>query len=290
MSLRYNFQSAFVTPDTLLIQNMKSTVVVSVYRDVRSLRCILLALKAQSTNDFEVIVSEDGESSEMRKYLETQEAFPAARLVHLTQQDRGFRKNKALNQAIRKATSGHLIFIDGDCVPAVDFVKSHQTASSNRFVTAGRRLELGPIVSEKLRENPKIVENLSRFTGFCRWIPRILLDKGKNIESGLRIPFLDMFRSNQSINLVGCNFSCPKKFLEEINGFNEEYESPGLGEDTDIDWRLKAQNRITVSVKFRATLFHLYHPRIYTVSNVNFEIFSRSKRDGQVVTRNGLER
>ena len=46
-------------------------------------------------------------------------------IIHLTQEDKGFRKNKILNEAIRTDKTGYMIFIDGDCIPHPDFIKEH---------------------------------------------------------------------------------------------------------------------------------------------------------------------
>jgi len=266
---------------------MMSTIVVSVYRDVPSLRTILYSLNQQTTNNFEVIVSEDGESSEVRDFLETQSVFPSSRLRHITQPDVGFRKNKALNRAIKASKTEHLIFIDGDCVPATNFILAHQSQGKG-LITAGRRLELGRRMSERFLKRPSLVRPLSSFWGYFVSAPFIVIDGGKNIESGFHCQFLDHLRANRAIELVGCNFSAPKRFLEEVNGFNEEYESPGIGEDSDIHWRMAALGFRTVSVKFQAILFHLSHPRNYIVSETNFKIFNRCKDKNEVVARLGL--
>jgi GT2 family glycosyltransferase len=91
-------------------------------------------------------------------------------------------------------------------------------------------------------------------------------------------------------DLVGCNFSCSKAALEEINGFDESYEAPGLGEDTDIQWRLEAKGYCLKSIKFLAPLFHLYHPRSYGYSAVNEQIFLANRASNRSVCENGLRR
>ena len=35
--------------------------------------------------------------------------------------------------------------------------------------------------------------------------------------------------------IVGCNFSLYRETIEKINGFDENYEGPGFGEDADIE-------------------------------------------------------
>lgn len=265
-----------------------SSVIVSVYRDAVALRSILYALSVQSTGDFEVIVSEDGRSDEIQSLVSEQSFIPRGRLLHVTQDDIGFRKNRALNNAIRCSRADHLIFIDGDCVPSSRFVAAHQALSNGEFVTAGRRLELGPRFSERLRQKPETIEALSSSMGYLTLIPKILIDHGKNIESGLHSSVLHRWRSRKPSPLLGCNFSCPKWYLEQLNGFNEDYEHPGIGEDTDLQWRLEQSNFSITDAKFLAILFHLHHERNYGLSEKNLEIFQRTQSERCVVTRNGL--
>jgi len=266
----------------------QSSVVISVYKDSNALSCILYALSIQSADDFEVIVSEDGCSEHMAQAIAQQTYIPAHRLLHLSQEDKGFRKNRALNNAIRASRSSHIIFIDGDCVPSIEFVKAHRSLSSGNSVTAGRRLELGPKMSRVLREQPRLIKNLSSGLGYLSLLPKILLDRGKNVESGLNSSLLHYLRRAKPSPLLGCNFSCPKIHLEKINGFNEEYEYPGLGEDTDLQWRLERSNVNITDAKFLANLFHLFHERTYGLSEKNLEIFKRSQKEGTIVAKHGI--
>jgi len=266
----------------------QSSVVISVYKDVTALLSILYALSSQTIENFEVIVSEDGCSSEMSTALAGQTLISKHRVLHLSQEDRGFRKNRALNNAICKSRSAHIIFIDGDCIPSTKFVSAHQFLSKGAFVTSGRRLELGPVMSEKLRREPREINRLSDRWGYFFSIPRLLLDHGKNVESGLHSEFLHLCRSKKPTPLLGCNFSCPKDQLETVNGFNEDYEQPGIGEDTDLQWRLEAAGFRIVDAKFQANIFHLHHERSYGLSPENVRIFENTKREHLVVSRRGL--
>ena len=57
---------------------------------------------------------------------------------HVWQEDRGFRKNEALNRAILAAHGSYLIFTDGDCVPRSDFVETHlRLAEPDRYLSGG---------------------------------------------------------------------------------------------------------------------------------------------------------
>ena len=82
-------------------------------------------------------------------------------LQHLTQEDKGFRKNIALNRAIKASTSEHLIFIDGDCVPHPKFIAAHQAYTQTGYACTGRRLELGKKISDRLRTKQRSLNTLT---------------------------------------------------------------------------------------------------------------------------------
>ena len=48
---------------------MKTSLIISVYKNIRDLRVVLEGLKFQTHRDFEIIVSEDGEFDEMKEFL-----------------------------------------------------------------------------------------------------------------------------------------------------------------------------------------------------------------------------
>ncbi|MDH5785089.1 MAG: glycosyltransferase, partial [Chromatiales bacterium] len=164
----------------------KATVIISVYRDVEALEVILYALEQQSEKSFSVVVSEDGESVEVKEYLSRRNS-PLA-IQHLTQEDKGFRKNRALNRAVLAAPGETLIFIDGDCVPHPKFVESHLKYAMKGVVNCGRRVNLGPEFSRILRDNPS---RLSELTSVWRYISHFLdfrRDGIRNYELGFYVP------------------------------------------------------------------------------------------------------
>ena len=256
--------------------NMRSSVIISVYKDDNALGLILNSLLKQSVTDFEIIVSEDCQSAVVKECVASfRNHIPG--IVHLSQEDIGFRKNIALNRAIRAANSDHIIFIDGDCVPHPAFVEAHQQFAQAGIACTGRRLELGENISKKLREGKIRLSYLTRTTSYLLHMIPLLLDKAKNIESGIYSRFLHTRTKDKEIRMLGCNFSCSKQDLLKINGFNENYLAAGIGEDSDIDWRLTRAGVKIINVKFSAVQYHLYHPRFYAPSKENEAIFNRTK-------------
>ncbi len=270
-------------PGTQLI----STVVISVYKDAVALKLILDCLNRQTVKNFEVIVSEDGESQEIQSISDIFRNlnFP---VLHLTQEDKGFRKNTALNRAIKTSQTEHLIFIDGDCLPHHGFIAAHQKYARKRLACTGRRIELGIGISTKIRNAELGLKRLASRLLFITSIPLLAADKAKNIECGIYSHILQRHTQNREIRLLGCNFSCNKQDLISINGFNEDYLAPGIGEDSDIDWRLIQSGVKIKNVKFTAVQYHLYHPRMYIPSRKNKAIFLKTQKENTIICKNGM--
>ncbi len=264
-----------------------ATIIISVCRDVSALRCILTALADQTYGNFEVLVSEDGEDPAIARTVEGfAGGFPWCR--HLTQPDCGFRKNRALNRALLVARFDYLIFIDGDCVPHTRFVESHAACVEKRMVCAGRRVMLGPAWSSRLRKDPSVRRMLENPWRYGLLGASLHMGGVRHYDAGFRMPLLHSLRSRCRPNLVGCNFSCFRSDLLEINGFNEDYQAPGIGEDADIGLRLGRLGIKTKCLKFMAILYHLHHHQWYRPSAENEEIFRRTRRTGASQCMNGV--
>ena len=265
---------------------MKTSVIISVYQDVAALDLILRALSIQTDTDFETIVSEDGEDPGMAAYLSG--PLPLNNVRNLTQADEGFRKNRALNRAIVSSSAEWIIFIDGDCVPHPRFVEAHTLERHRSKFNCGRRVELGPQISQSIRSGTLPTEVLATTSHYLTNLPKLIADNTKNIEYGFVWPFLPRWIVNREISIVGCNFSCAKKALLEINGFDESYQSAGIGEDSDIEWRLRANQLSARNIKFSAIQYHLHHQRSYTVSYENHKLLDDRRAKGDFYCKNGI--
>jgi len=265
-----------------------STVIISVYKDDVALGLILKSLLMQSVTNFEVIVSEDGESDEIKHCADRFKSKDIL-LLHLRQEDKGFRKNIALNRAIKASNTEHLIFIDGDCVPHPSFVEAHQACTRRGIICTGRRLELGEGISDNLRTEKIDLSYLTNRLQYLLHCYALLKDNAKNIESGIYSKALQNLTEGREIRVLGCNFSSNKQDLIKINGFNEDYLAPGIGEDSDIDWRLLKSGVKIRNVKFSAIQYHLYHPRAYSTSTENMALFEETKQSNDYTCRHGLE-
>ena len=121
---------------------------------------------------------------------------------------------------------------------------------------------------------------------------RLLYDgisgRASRVEDGIYLPsFLQNILPQSHNRILGSNFSIEKSLMEKINGFDEEYAGPGLGEDADIQFRLELLGVPLRSVKHRAIQYHLYHQRTRE-SDENKILFAQKKKTGVPFCKNGL--
>ena len=262
---------------------------IAVYNAVRYLEFIFAALQRQSVMDFEVIVADDGSGPEIAELINTIRALVPFPINHVWQSDVGFRKNAMLNKAVNASQSDYLIFIDGDCLPHHAFVRDHLENRRQYGVLCGRRVNFSKQITERL-DLEKIRSGQYERLSFNLLLDG-LLARSSNLEDAIRLEntlIRRMLHWNRA-RILGCNFSLEKKLLEKINGFNEEYQAPGLGEDSDIAYRLELVGARLITLRYLAVLYHLYHP-VIPIGEENKRIYERMVSAQEVVCRHGLQK
>lgn len=263
---------------------MKITIVISYYKNLRNLKLIFEGLKHQSIKNFEVIVSEDDNNNETVLFLDKEREKYFFEITHLTQdEDLGFRKNIMLNKSIKAAKGETLVFIDGDCVPHRHFVKCYIENSKDNYLLKGRRVMLGEAISKKLLEE-KSVKSLNLLS--------VLLSDSKKKKEAFYTYSVCLTTNQDKKGLLGCNFGIKKKHLLEINGFDEDYLRAAVGEDTDLEWRLKGIGIKSKIVKNMAIVYHLYHKNGYSLEdlNANNKILEKKQKEKKYYCLNGLKK
>ena len=128
----------------------KATVIISVYNKLDFLAKVLAGFERQTERDFEIILADDGSGPAFTEALPALMNAAGIPWQHCWHEDAGFRKNKILNEAIRRAGADYLIFVDGDCIPHRAFVEEHLRHRAEGVALAGRRLNLPAGLSERL--------------------------------------------------------------------------------------------------------------------------------------------
>ncbi len=246
---------------------MRVSLIIAVYKDVEALELIFNSLEYQTYKNFEVVVAEDGESEVMSEFIKNAYEVYDFDIVHITQEDIGVRKSKSQNNGIKASSGEYLIFIDGDCILYSNFIENHIALSADNSIVTGRRVNLGPKYSKKLRDKEITSHWLEK--NFVRKYFDIKEDakserhseEGFSIKvNGLIHRLMKKYRKKE-FPLLGCNMSFYKKAIVEINGFDEALGNSAMASDTDLAWRFMGFGRKIVSARFLANEFHLYHKR-----------------------------
>ena len=270
----------------MLIDNI--SVIIATYKDTEALGLILNSLANQTyKNPFEIIIAEDGKCDEMHKYIQN---LTYQNIIHTTQEDLGWQKNKSLNNAINSSSGDLLIFLDADCIPYSNLVENYANNAKPKTVLCGRRVDLGKKYSKKLRDGKLTIQRLEN--SYLKHYFKIIKDRARHYEEGIKLNnFLHKLKyKNRSSSILGCNFAVNKKDLIEINGFDENYVNPSVGEDTDIEFRLKGIGCIMKPTRNLTNVIHLYHESKYSNDDYNqsVQIFNKTKKNSQFFCNNGL--
>lgn len=269
---------------------MQASLIISVYTDTAALKVVLDSLKEQTFQDFEVLISEDGESDVMAAFLATypfQQAWQ-----HLTQEDLGWRKNRALNRAILAAKTDLLVFIDGDCVLHPRFMEMHSRYASESSILAGKRIKLNKELSQALLEQKCSVKDVQPYLikHFFQLHKKGLRfqEEGLFIHPDKGLGFLPRVRKMSQ--LKGCNMSFSRKAIISINGFDEDYVKPAIGEDIDLVWRFEKAGYRLFSMRNLAVQYHLHHRENWSDQSENIRMMEERQNRNCYVCLNGIEK
>jgi len=256
------------------------SLIISFYKRLDFLELILQSLDRQSFKNFEVIIAEDNNDPQAVEFINKARLKHTYGILHVSQEDKGFRKNKILNKALKMASYETLIFLDGDSIPHKNFIKQYYKHIVRGTACFGRRVMLGE----------KFTSNLLRKQGIGSLkIFLMLFSDSKKIEEGLYLPWFKIIKTGYR-GIMGCNWGISKQDLIEVNGFDEDYIHACVGEDNDIEWRLRLNDIHFKSLKHKAIVFHMHHLENYNneASLLNNELFEEKKKLQKAVCLNGL--
>lgn len=226
---------------------MSTSLVLITYNWPGALELALSSIAAQSLLPDEVIVTDDGSGEETRTLLaRIAHGFPC-RLVHVWQEDRGFRAARARNRGIAAARGDYVILIDGDMILHRDFVADHLALALPKHSLQGSRLNASAAETARLLAG-----------GRARFSP--LMPGPFPPHRAIRSPWLARIkaRSSSGGRIFSCNMSAWREDLLRVNGFDERFEGYG-GEDQEIAKRLRHAGVRRRQLKFAGLAIHLYH-------------------------------
>ncbi len=264
-----------------------ASVVISVYNKLDFFRLVLAGFERQTNKDFELLIADDGSGGEFVAGAKAALDASGISYQYIWHEDMGWRKNKALNACFVAAKAPWIIVIDGDCIPHSAFVAQHLAHAAPRTMLTGRRMNLKPAPSRWL--TPDRVRAGYLEWGYVFFWPWHLTGYYTLYFKGWYLPWLDKILNRGPKGLLGCNMSMAKEDLLAINGFDERYNSPGTGEDSDPDYRLRLLGVKERPIVNLAVQYHLWH-RELTHPNANHRIIEEAKAKKQMWTPFGIQK
>lgn len=255
-------------------KDLRVSIIICFYERIGYLKCCLDSLVPSAMLFDEVIIADDGSSSETVSEIEAlMDQYPFS-IKHAWYPKEGFRAAAARNNGVRHAAGNYLIFFDCDFLILQDTVKIHlERAKRGRFLSGYCKylseettnqifkrgvsdLDLGKIY----KDIPE--ENLKR-------------DHRKFLSRTLRIR---LHLASHRKQTLGGHFSIYRKDFESVNGYDEKFVGWGA-EDIDLGIRLVAKGIYGRSVIRSAKVLHMWHHREARSENwetaSNIEYFNR---------------
>lgn len=269
---------------------MKASVILSTYNSTEWLEKVLIGFSVQTELDFELIIADDGSTSETKQLIDSYRQAFIVPIQHIWQEDNGFQKSEILNKAIVAAKTDYLIFTDGDCIPRRDFVSVHLKNMQKGYFLSGGYFKL-PLNISKLIVQSDIV-NQSCFSN--KWLS----------AKGLQQSFKSIKLTKNSIlsalmNIItptkatwnGHNSSGYKADIIAVNGFNQDMQYGGL--DRELGERLFNVGIKSKQIRYTAVCVHLAHDRVYMTDesiSKNKNIRKNTVAQKVIFTPNGIDK
>lgn len=78
--------------------------------------------------------------------------------------------------------------------------------------------------------------------------------------------------------------------IQAINGFDEDYTRPAIGEDIDLVWRFEKAGFILFSLRNLAVQFHLHHKENWFDQSENIRMMQEKQKANRYICLNGIEK
>ncbi|WP_114793180.1 glycosyltransferase family 2 protein [Niabella yanshanensis] len=229
------------------------SVLITTYNWPEALTLSIQSVLLQSILPMEIVICDDGSADSTRLVVNDLAKSSPIPIIHIWQEDQGFRVAQIRNKGIAAAKGDYIIQIDGDIILQRDFVRDHIRFAKHKYFATGSRVLFSKRVTDQL-----LISGLH--------LNGSLLFKSRNKLNEIRLPFLqEMFagfyknRGRYQYYVKGCNMAFWKKDLLLVNGYDESFIGWGR-EDNDIAIRLINSGIKKRFLKFGAVCYHFHHP------------------------------
>ncbi len=228
---------------------MTLALIINTFEQPEYLARVLCAVSAQTSPPEEVLLADDGSGPATRKVFAEWAACRHGPSWHVWQEHQDFRRARILNQAIAKAQSDYLVFLDGDTIPHSAFVADHRTLAEQAYFVQGHRALVGEKAATSFGHNARTSELAKA------WLRGQL----GGMKHAFRWPYPLRRERSDLRGIRGCNLGMWRGDLLRVNGYNEQFVGWGR-EDSELAVRLMNAGVRRLDVRGWAICYHLWHP------------------------------
>ena len=258
---------------------MGITLLVSTYNRPDALGASLYSLSLQTMLPDEVVIADDGSTSETAELVKRVASQLPIPVKHVWQEDDGFRKSLILNKAVKETSGDYIIQIDGDIVMERHFIEDHAAVMERGRFIRGGRVMLGEEETKRC---------LARFMQDGRFDIKAL-SGDRNRMNALRNRLLSRLLGGVGAvtDVKGCNMAYWKADFVRVNGYNNDFMGWGH-EDIEFAIRLHNAGVKLKRLKFGGIAYHLHHAYFSRDNETkNFEMASKMLSGKNAFADNG---
>lgn len=224
------------------------SVILSIFDQPNAFTFALIGYGRQTCRDFEVVIADDGSDEETRAIVEAFRREGRYPIKQVWQENKGYRRAKIANEAVKVSEGSIILLSDGDCIPNENFVKAHAESSGPKRFCTGGYVRLSPEYCRTMtRENVAAGDYEHQMTKAdarrFRW---------QHLKNRLNVAL----GKTRAPKVYGCNLSCGRDVYEAVNGYDENFDGFGK-EDSDLRNRMRRLGAKPVSLWGKAWVYHV---------------------------------
>ena len=261
---------------------MKVSVIVPIYNRLEHFRALFLCLLRQKKQPDELIITDDGSSQKVLDFIGDLISKAQFKVKHVYQEDKGFRKTRALNNGVRNSSGDLLIFCDQDLIFGEEYIETIVKNIKDNIFLMGRAHH---ITEEEKNIVLSDIENISSYDEIIKKLPAKYVGTiDKMLKEDRKRRIIKTFKlAKRGIRLVGMSYALMKNSYIKVNGYDENYVGWGQ-EDDDFGNRLTVagiNGKELVTPNIQLHLWHYSDPTKVHSSNEEYyykrkkEIFSK---------------
>ena len=257
---------------------MKISVIVPIYNRLEHFRALFICLLRQNRQIDELIITDDGSSQQILDYIADLIPKASFKIKHIYQEDKGFRKTRALNNGVINSEGELLVFCDQDLIFGEEYIEYME-----KNIKKGCFLLCRPIsINEEEKDIIlKKIELSNKYEELLKALPKNYLESvNKTLKTDRKRRILNILKlSKRGIKLVGMSYAVMKSDYLKVNGYDENYNGWGE-EDDDFGNRLYVAGVKGKELKTPNMQIHLWHYSDPTKKHsMNEEYYYKRKKE-----------